>query len=132
MVRNVLVALASFVVLDSLWLGVIMKPFYLAELGPIARTAADGSLAPIWAAAIPVYVILALGIAVFVTPKAVSGTVVTAAGYGALFGVLTFAVYDLTNLATLKHYSTILTFVDIAWGGVTCGATAAIVKKFAA
>lgn len=132
MVKTFLVALAGFVVLDSLWLGVIMKSFYRAELGPIARTAADGSLAPIWAAAIPVYAILALGVTVFVMPRAESGTVMTAAGYGALFGWLVFAVYDLTNLATLKGYSPTLTAVDILWGGVTSGLTAALVKKFAA
>jgi uncharacterized membrane protein len=132
MARNFFVALASFVVLDTLWLGVIMKQFYRAELGPIARTAADGSLAPIWAAAIPVYAILALGIAVFVAPRFTLGSTMSADGYGALFGWLVFGLYDLTNLATLKNYSVALTIVDIMWGDITCGLTALVVRKFGA
>jgi uncharacterized membrane protein len=131
MLKATLVALGSFIVLDGLWLGVVMKSFYRQELGPIARTATDGSLAPIWAAAAPVYLLLAIGVGVFVAPRAENGSLLTAAAYGALFGWLVFGVYDLTNLATLKSYSGLLTAVDIAWGGLTCGVTAMIVKKLA-
>jgi uncharacterized membrane protein len=131
MLKATLVALGSFIVLDGLWLGVVMNSFYRQELGPIARTAADGSLAPIWAAAAPVYLLLAIGIGVFVAPRSHDGSLFTAAAYGAVFGWLVFGVYDLTNLATLKSYSGLLTAVDIAWGGLTCGVTAMVVKKLA-
>jgi len=37
---------------------------------------------------------------------------------GALFGLITYATYDLTNLATVKDWPWIVTAVDLAWGGV--------------
>jgi uncharacterized membrane protein len=40
----------------------------------------------------------------------------TSAGYGALFGLVAYATYDLTNLSTLKGFTTKLVLVDMLWG----------------
>src|SRR5579863_300093 len=64
------VALASFLALDGVWLGLVMRGFYRTALGPIARTTPDGSLSPLWAVALPVYALLALGEIWFVLPRA--------------------------------------------------------------
>jgi uncharacterized membrane protein len=40
---------------------------------------------------------------------------------GALFGIFTYATYDLTNLATLKNWPLPIVFIDIAWGAVLTG-----------
>jgi uncharacterized membrane protein len=130
MIRLFFVGLVTFAVLDFLWLGVLMRGFYRAELGAIGRTAADGSLAPIWAAAIPVYVLLIGGVLFFVLPRAAAG-VWAAAVWGAAFGVVAYGVYDLTNLATLRGFSLRLALVDIVWGGVVMGSTAAVMRYFA-
>jgi uncharacterized membrane protein len=37
-------------------------------------------------------------------------------GLGALFGFVTYATYDLTNLSTLKGFPVKLVVVDMAWG----------------
>ena len=55
----------GFMLLDGLWLGVLMTPFYKDHLGAIARMSA-GSLSPNWSAAAVVYALLGLGIAAFV------------------------------------------------------------------
>jgi len=34
----------------------------------------------------------------------------------ALFGLITYATYDLTNLATIKNWPILITIVDLAWG----------------
>ena len=34
----------------------------------------------------------------------------------ALFGLITYATYDLTNLATIKDWPVLITVVDILWG----------------
>jgi uncharacterized membrane protein len=47
---------------------------------------------------------------------------------GALFGALTFAVYDLTNHATLRGWSPAMTCVDIAWGACSCAIASYIAK----
>lgn len=36
----------------------------------------------------------------------------------ALYGLITYATYDLTNLATVKDWPLVVTVVDILWGVV--------------
>ena len=130
MLKRVTIGILSFVVLDGLWLGFAMKSFYRDHLGPIALTAVDGSLAPIWTAAAPVYLLMALGLAVFVMPRVERGSLVMALQYGAVFGWILFGVYDLTNYSTLRGYSGVFAAVDSLWGGVTCGLTAVAMTRF--
>jgi len=118
MLRGFAIALVVLVVLDGLWLGAVMKDFYRRNLAPIARMA-DGGLDPIWPVAALVYPVIAVGLAVFVLSRASSPA--NAALLGALFGMISFSVYDLTNHATLREWKTVMTLVDIAWGGVSCG-----------
>ncbi len=54
--------------------------------------------------------------------------------YGALFGLISYATYDLTNLATIKDWPLIVTIVDMVWGTVLAANVSAIsfyiVNKF--
>lgn len=111
------VALVSFLVLDGLWLGVLMGGFYRDQLGPLARMSAGG-LAPIWPIAGLVYLLLAIGTVGFVASRA--DTAGSAALWGALFGLVVYGVYDLTNLSTLRDWSPLLTCVDLVWGITAC------------
>jgi len=45
---------------------------------------------------------------------------------GALFGLVTYATYDLTNLATLRDWPVVVTVVDLIWGTVLTAATSAL------
>jgi uncharacterized membrane protein len=112
------VALAALAILDGLWLGVVMRDFYRRSLSHLARMA-DGGLDPIWPIAALVYPTLAFGLALFVLPR--SREPLDALLYGAAFGAITFAVYDLTNHATLRDWHPTMTVVDIAWGAFSCG-----------
>jgi uncharacterized membrane protein len=115
------VLLVTLLVLDGLWLGVVMGEFYRRSLAPIARLA-DGRLDPIWPIAALVYPVLALGLTLFVMPRA--RTPLDALLWGAAFGAIAFAVYDLTNHATLREWRATMTVVDIAWGACSCGTAA--------
>jgi len=115
------VVLAVLVVLDGIWLGVVMKDFYRRSLAPLARLS-DGGLDPIWPIAALVYPVLAAGITIFVLPRARAP--MESLLFGALFGALTFAVYDLTNHAVLRDWRPEMTIVDILWGAVSCGTAA--------
>jgi uncharacterized membrane protein len=107
--------------LDGIWLGLLATQFYKNELGSMARRQGD-VLTPIWSAALVVYLALALGILWFVLPRvSVVNPVASAAFWGFAFGVVTYGVYDMTNLATLAGYSLRLAAVDMVWGGVICG-----------
>ena len=124
--KTFLIALGGFLVLDGVWLGVLMNNFYRDQLSAIARLK-DGGFAPVWSAVVPVYLLLALGVAVFVVPRA--DDVWSAAKYGALLGLVVYGVYDLTNYATLAQYPIAITIVDICWGVFATSACAAAVKS---
>jgi uncharacterized membrane protein len=118
------VSILAFLVLDGVWLGLVMTDFYRTQLAPIGRFA-NGSFAPIWPAALLVYVMLGVGVAVFAVPRATS--VSTAALWGALFGLVVYGVYDLTNYSTLAEWPALVTMADIVWGTAASAAVAAIV-----
>ena len=121
--RLAAVGAVTFMVLDGVWLGLLMKHFYRDQLAPIVRLA-DGGIAPNWPAAVVVYVLLGTGIAIFVIPRA--PTVSLAAVYGALFGLVVYGVYDFTNYSTLHQWPFVLTLADVAWGTAATAASAAV------
>ena len=120
-----LAALATLAVLDALWLGVVSRDFYKARLGQLLLDQ------PNWPVAILFYLIHAVGIVVFPVPLAASW--LSAALYGALFGFVVYAAYDLTNLATLRGWPMAVSLVDLAWGAaVTAAACVAASLAFRA
>lgn len=103
-------------VLDGLWLGVIAGGFYKEKLGGLLRDK------PIWSIAALFYLVHVIGITTLVLPQASSWT--SALLLGALFGFCAYATYDLTNHATIKGWSPVVTVVDLAWGTVATALTA--------
>ncbi|HEY1066187.1 MAG TPA: DUF2177 family protein [Pirellulales bacterium] len=116
-----LIVAPVFMLVDLIYLGVIMKNFYSHELGDLARRN-GASLSPRWGAAIAVYLLIPGGIVLFVRPLlGDQATLLHAFGWGALFGLVTYGIYDLTNLATLEKWTLRLSLADMAWGGVLSG-----------
>lgn len=108
-------------VIDALWLSVIANKFYKSQIGPLLLEK------PNITAAVLFYVIYVIGIVAYVvTPALEKGSWQHAVGYGALFGFVAYATYDLTNLATLKGWSTKLVIVDLLWGAVLTAAVAGL------
>lgn len=72
-----------------------------------------------WVAAIIFYLLFIFGLVLFViSPAMEKGSLQHALLFGALFGLITYATYDLTNLATLKDWPLTVTVVDMIWGAV--------------
>jgi uncharacterized membrane protein len=70
-----------------------------------------------WLSALLFYFLFIAGVVVFVlTPALDKNSLVMALELGALFGLITYATYDLSNLATLKDWPIIVTVVDLIWG----------------
>ncbi|MDX2414641.1 MAG: DUF2177 family protein [Bacteroidales bacterium] len=112
-IKLFLVAFFVFLVIDMIWLALIAKKFYRKHLGFLMSPKVN------WTAAIIFYVIFIIGIVVFVvTPALDKDSLSHALIYGALFGFVTYATYDLTNLATLKNWPIVITIVDLIWGTV--------------
>ena len=51
-------------------------------------------------------------------PGIQSGSLRKALLLGGFFGLVTYATYDLTNLATVKNWPWIVTVVDLVWGAL--------------
>jgi uncharacterized membrane protein len=110
-----------FFPLDMAWLTYLARDFYKSRLGDFLLEQ------PRWWAAIGFYLIYLVGIVVFaMLPAAAQGSWRTALLYGALFGFVAYATYDLTNLATARGFSTAVALVDIVWGTVLTAVTAAL------
>ena len=108
-----LLTLIVFLVVDLLWLGIIAKSLYQKYLGDFLSDKVN------WTAAVIFYFIYVTGISIFAIYPAVNkGSVYNAILMGALFGIFTYATYDLTNLATLKGWPLPIVFIDICWGAV--------------
>ena len=98
-------------ILDFIWLRFIAKKLYYDEMGSILLEK------PNMPAALLFYVIYVVGVVVFViSPALEKGSWQHALGYGALFGLVAYATYDLTNLATLKGFSPKIVVIDMVWG----------------
>jgi uncharacterized membrane protein len=111
------VTLAVFFLIDMIWLGLVAKGFYRRHLG--------GFLSPNvrWGAAFLFYLLYIVGLLVFVVrPALLRGAPLEALLFGALFGLICYATYDLSNMATLKDWPLIVTVVDLVWGTVLGGA----------
>lgn len=121
------IALPVFFAIDMIWLGVIAKGFYFKQIGSLMKTDIN------WIAAIIFYLIFIAGLIVFVIAPAVEkGSWTHALMFGALFGFITYATYDLTNLATLKDWPFLVTVVDLAWGAALAASVSSITFWIAA
>lgn len=117
------VATVVMLAIDLLWLGVIAKPLYRAGIGHLM---ADSPNIP---AAVLFYLMFPVGLMFFaVVPNASSSEWMPTLLAGALFGLFTYATYDLTNLATLKGWPVGLAVLDIAWGSLVSSVAAAAGK----
>jgi len=103
-------------VLDAFWLGMVAPRFYKSQIGFIMAKN------PNWLAAVLFYALYVAGMVIFVTGR--EGTLQQAALRGALFGLVCYATYDLTNLATLEGWPVLITVVDLCWGTFLSATTA--------
>jgi uncharacterized membrane protein len=93
--------------IDFLWLGLVATKLYSSHLGTMAFR---------WPAAAVVYILLPLGLVLFILPRLGSGPRAKSILWGALFGLVVYGVYDLTNLSLLPQWSLKVTIIDILWG----------------
>lgn len=114
------VAAVVFLVLDGVWLGIIAGDFYRARVGDLLLERPDLAVAGAF------YALYLVGVVVFaVAPALRDASAGRAIGRGALFGLIAYATYDLTNLATLKGWSAAVSLLDMGWGAVVTAAASA-------
>ncbi len=107
------------IALDMLWLGVIAKPLYQQGLGHLMAER------PNLVAAAAFYVLYTFGLLLFsIVPNAVDAGWLKTTTTAAMFGLIAYATYDLSNLATLKDWPVMLSLIDMAWGATISAVSA--------
>lgn len=109
---------------DMIWLGFLAKQIYADQIGSLLRKSGN-FMAPIWPAALVVYVFIAIGVIYFVLPKA-NGNYGEALLWGILFGAVTYGIYDFTNYSILANWPFKITLIDFVWGMTLCGVSSVI------
>jgi len=119
------IAAVAMIIIDFVWLTVMMRPFYQKQIGHLMT--ATPAMFPV----ILFYAIFILGLIVLIISPALTGnfSYLKLFLYGALFGLVAYGTYDLTNQATLKNWPAIVTIVDLIWGAFLTG-TVSVITKF--
>lgn len=110
-IKLFLIAVPVFFAIDIFWLALIARKFYKDQIGFLMKPEIN------WYAAIIFYLLFIAGLVIFVIEPAVERqSWINALVFGALFGLVTYATYDLTNLASMKGWPLLVTVVDMVWG----------------
>lgn len=119
-----LVTTGVFLLIDVAWLALIAPKLYKANIGHLM---ADKPNLP----AAGVFYLLYIAALLFfvIDPALVKGSAWQAVWTGAFLGLVMYATYDLTNLATLKDWPLKITAIDLAWGTFITAATCGIVTR---
>lgn len=105
-----LIAFIVFLAIDAIWLGLIATKFYKTNIGHLMAEKPNFIAAGIF------YLLFIIGVVFFTYQGIAEQNFSKALLAGAVFGFMTYATYDLTNLATLKDWPIMVTVVDLLWG----------------
>ena len=120
-IAGYLAALVVFAAGDLAWLTLMGPRLYRPVIGPLMADKPD------LRAAVAFYALYLTGVCVFaIAPGLKAGRPLAALGSGVLLGLIAYGVYDLTNQATLKVWSTRLSLIDMAWGALLTGVAALV------
>ncbi len=105
------IALAAFLVIDMIWIGLIARNFYRNRLGHLLAAS------PNLTAAVIFYLMFVAGLVFFaVRPGVIKNNLTEGLLKSALFGLMTYGTYDLTSLALIENWPLSVTLVDMVWG----------------
>lgn len=115
MIKNLIVILILFVLIDFLYLYFIAEPLFQPVITDIQGTIINLRLVPI----LLTYILLAIGIYYFsdIDPNKPFISALLTAG---LFGFIVYGVFDLTNFAIFEKYKIGPAIIDIIWGTFLC------------
>ena len=110
-----------FLALDVVMLKKVMYPLFSANIGPMMLE--DLRMGP----AAVFYLFYVVGVVWFVSVPALNvGSIAQAFFAGAVLGALAYGTYEFTNFATLKGWTAQMVMVDVIWGAVLTGTSAAV------
>lgn len=119
---SVLITLLTMVIIDAFWLGFMYKRLYAHHIGHLLGDSVR--LVP----AILFYILFAFALYIFVIAPELKNKegILHLFLMGALFGLVTYGTYDLTNQASLKNWPWFITVIDLVWGALLTGVVSLI------
>jgi uncharacterized membrane protein len=110
-IKTFFAVLASFLIIDGIWIATVAKGIYQRELGDWVRSDPNVIATGVF------YVAYAAGI-VYLTirPGLDNGSMGTTLISAAVLGALSYGTFTVTNYAILERWSKTLVSTDIAWG----------------
>jgi uncharacterized membrane protein len=122
LIKTYFLTLGVFLGIDSVWLLTMNKNFYGKYLGHLMAEK------PNLLIAFGFYLINVVGMMILVINPALKDNSWNKLLIGAMvYGLCTYATYDMTNMATLKNWPTIVTIVDMIWGVTLTTAVSSVV-----
>lgn len=110
-----------FLALDVVMLKKVMYPLFSANIGPMMLENLRMGPAAVF------YLFYVVGVVWFVSIPALNvGSIAQAFFAGAVLGALAYGTYEFTNFATLKGWTAQMVMVDVIWGAVLTGTSAAV------
>lgn len=121
-IKTYVLSLVVFLGIDAVWLTTMNKNFYGKYLGHLMAEKPNLMIALLF------YLINIVGMMVLViNPALKENSWTKLITMAMIYGLCTYATYDLTNMATLKNWPTIVTIVDLIWGVTLTTSVSAIV-----
>lgn len=118
------IAFALLLIIDMVWLMWLGRGFYVDEIGGLLLEQ------PNLIAAFAFYALYIAGLVYLViAPAAEANSVMKAVISGAVFGLVAYATYDLTNLAVMKGFTLKIALIDMVWGMVLTSAVSGLTVK---
>lgn len=113
-----IIALTVFLVFDIIWLVFVAKNFYKNQIGFLMKEKIN------YLSAIIFYLIFIVSLVIFVIMPNIDENLVKLILKASLFGLVTYATYDLTNFSTLKGFKINVVLVDLSYGVIIANITA--------
>ena len=121
LLTSVLLSALIFTIIDVLWLSYSVKNFYRPNLGQLLN-----EKPVIWAAVI-FYFLYIFGLAILVIQPSLNYDSIASVFFkGAIFGLVAYGTYNLTNMATIKNWSESVVIVDMIWGAFLTGTSVSL------
>ena len=124
LIKQYLTSLLFFTLIDGFWLVFVAPKFYRTHIGHLMKPEADLAAASLF------YLLFLVGLNVYVITPKLDKSFSTVAGYGALFGLVSYATFDLTSVAVFKDFSYLVASVDMLWGACLCASISVLTVKF--
>lgn len=106
-----------FILLDAIYLYLCSNIFSTA-----VKSISGKSLTSRYYSGVIVYIVLAIGVMVFVLPNirtnSIMNIVKDSVMYGGLFGLVTYATFDFTNHFMFEGWSLGISLLDTTWGTI--------------